>query len=64
MHVGQDRLAMLVPPPPGVTREAVLALEQRSLDRWWDAIRPPRIERDAPALRKKRMRLETPRALD
>jgi hypothetical protein len=59
-----DRLAVLVPPPAGVTREAVLALDQRALDRWWDAIRPPRIERDAPADKKKRLRLETPRALD
>ena len=59
-----DRLVVLEPPPAGVTREAVLALEQRALDRWWDAIRPPRIERDSPAPKKKRLRLETPRALD
>jgi hypothetical protein len=59
-----DRLAALVPPPPGVTRAAVLALDQRAIDRWWDAIRPPRIERDSPAVKKKRLRLETPRALD
>jgi hypothetical protein len=59
-----DRLAVLVPPPAGVAREAVLALDQRALDRWWDAIRPPRIERDSPAPKKKRLRLETRRALD
>jgi hypothetical protein len=53
-----DRLAMLVPPPPGVTREAVLALEQRALDRWWDTIRPPRIEREGQAPKKKRVRLD------
>ena len=59
-----DRLAALVPPPPGVTREAVLALDRRAIDRWWDAIRPPRLERDGQAPKKKRVRLETPRALD
>jgi anti-sigma factor RsiW len=59
-----DRLAALVPPPPGVTREAVLALERRAIDRWWDAIRPPRIEREGGSPKKKRVRLETPRALD
>jgi hypothetical protein len=53
-----DRLAALVPPPPGVTREAVLALEQRALDRWWDTIRPPRIEREGEAPKKKRIRLD------
>jgi hypothetical protein len=29
-----DRLAALSPPPDGVTREAVLALDPRALDRW------------------------------
>ncbi len=51
-----DRLALLVPPPPGVTREAVLALDQRALDRWWDTIRPPRLERETgPGKKKKRL---------
>ena len=48
-----DRLAALVPPPPGVTRDAVLALDQRAIDRWWDTIRPPRLE----AEKKKKLRL-------
>lgn len=30
-----QRLAALVPPPAGVTREGVLALDQTMLDRWW-----------------------------
>ena len=59
-----DRLAALVPPPPGVTREAVLALDRRAIDRWWDTIRPPRLEREGQAPKKKRVRLETPRAID
>jgi hypothetical protein len=33
-----DRLASLVPPPPGVTREAVLRGDRRALDMWWDAL--------------------------
>jgi hypothetical protein len=33
-----DRLAELVPPPPGVTRAAVLAGDPRALDAWWDAL--------------------------
>ncbi len=33
-----DRLAMLVPMPPGVTREAVLRGERRALDAWWDSL--------------------------
>ena len=33
-----ERLAALSPPPPGVTRAAVLAGNRRALDRWWDAI--------------------------
>jgi len=53
-----DRLAALVPPPPGVTREAVLALDRRAIDRWWDAIRPPRLEREGQAPKKKRFALD------
>lgn len=33
-----DRLASLVPPPPGVTRDAVLARDRRALDAWWNAL--------------------------
>jgi hypothetical protein len=33
-----DRLAALVPPPGGVTRDAVLAGDRRALDAWWDAL--------------------------
>jgi glucose/arabinose dehydrogenase/anti-sigma factor RsiW len=43
-----DRLVALVPPPPGVTRAGVLALDRRMINRWWDELVPPRIERDAP----------------
>jgi hypothetical protein len=33
-----DRLAVLVPPPEGVTREAVLNRDQGNLDLWWNAL--------------------------
>lgn len=33
-----DRLASLVPPPAGVTREAVLRADRRALDAWWGAL--------------------------
>jgi hypothetical protein len=33
-----DRLAALAPPPSGVTRAKVLAVDRASLDRWWDAL--------------------------
>jgi hypothetical protein len=33
-----DRLAQLSPPPPGVTRSAILAGNQEALERWWNAI--------------------------
>lgn len=33
-----DRLALLAPPPKGVTREAVLARERPALDQWWDTL--------------------------
>jgi hypothetical protein len=32
------RLAALVPPPPGVTREGILGLDQRMLDLWWNEL--------------------------
>src|SRR5262249_14025604 len=31
-------LAARVPPPDGVTREAILGLDRRALDLWWDAL--------------------------
>jgi FecR protein len=33
-----DRFAVLVPPPPGVTRDAVLHLDRTTLDSWWSAL--------------------------
>jgi len=33
-----DRLAVLAPPPQGVTREAVLNGDRRALDQWWDSL--------------------------
>ena len=33
-----ERLAALVPPPSGVTRDGVLALDRNMLDRYWDAL--------------------------
>ena len=35
-----DRLASLVPPPPGVTRDAVLRGDRQALDTWWNAVDP------------------------
>jgi len=49
-----ERLAELVPPPAGVEREAVLRLEPRALDTYWNwlphsvwlkGLKPPRVER-------------------
>jgi hypothetical protein len=33
-----ERMAELTPPPPGVTREGILALDQRMLDSWKDKL--------------------------
>jgi hypothetical protein len=33
-----DRMAALVPPPPGVTREGVLLGDRSMLDQWWDQL--------------------------
>ncbi len=33
-----DRMAALVPPPPGVTREGLLAGDRRMLDLWWNQL--------------------------
>ena len=34
-----DALAARVPPPAGVTRDRVIALDRSALDQWWDALR-------------------------
>src|SRR5277367_4231452 len=33
-----DRLAALVPPPSGVTRDGILRLDQKMLDLWWNQL--------------------------
>jgi hypothetical protein len=33
-----DRLAVLVPPPAGVTRDGILRLDQNMLDLWWNQL--------------------------
>jgi hypothetical protein len=33
-----DRLAVLVPPPSGVTRDGILQLDQQMLDLWWNQL--------------------------
>ena len=33
-----DRLAALAPPPPGVTRDAILQGDRGALELWWDAL--------------------------
>lgn len=33
-----DRLAMLAPPPPGVTRDGIRAGDRTMLDAWWDGL--------------------------
>ena len=33
-----DRLATLVPPPSGVTREGILQFDQKMLDAWWNQL--------------------------
>jgi len=33
-----DRFAALVPPPSGVTREGIQALDREMLDRWWNSL--------------------------
>jgi len=33
-----DRLAALIPPPPGVTREGILRLDRGMMDTWWNAL--------------------------
>lgn len=43
-----ERLAALAPPPRGVTRAGALALDTRMLNRWWDDLVPPRLEKLKP----------------
>ena len=33
-----DRMAAIVPPPQGVTRDAVLNGDRQAIDRWWDSL--------------------------
>jgi len=33
-----DRMAALAPPPPGVSRDAVLRGDRAALHRWWDTL--------------------------
>ncbi len=33
-----DRMAALVPPPAGVTRDGILRLDQKMLDQWWNQL--------------------------
>jgi hypothetical protein len=33
-----DRLAVLAPPPPTVTREGILRLDRQMLDTWWNSL--------------------------
>ena len=33
-----DRLALLAPPPDGVTRERVLRGDHAAIDQWWDSL--------------------------
>ncbi|MBI4477453.1 MAG: hypothetical protein HY654_09785 [Acidobacteria bacterium] len=33
-----DRMAALVRPPPGVTRDGILRLDRSMIDHWWDAL--------------------------
>ena len=43
-----DRLAELAPPPARVTRDGILALDATMIERWWDRIAPPRLEKFDP----------------
>jgi len=47
-----ERLAALVPPPPGVTREAVARREDRALELWRGALEIPWFQKDVPWWRK------------
>ncbi|MCA1559304.1 MAG: hypothetical protein LC804_03195, partial [Acidobacteria bacterium] len=33
-----DRMAVLAPPPTGVTRDAVLRGDRAAIARWWDSL--------------------------
>src|SRR5262249_23605551 len=35
-----DRLSQLKPPPEGITRTGILALDRGMLDSWWNEMRP------------------------
>jgi hypothetical protein len=47
-----SRLAELIPPPPGVTREAIRRREDRALELWRDQLELPWFQKDVPWWRK------------
>lgn len=47
-----DRLSSLVPPPTGVTRDAIARREDRALERWRDQLDLPWFQKDVPWWRK------------
>ncbi len=44
------RLAVLLPPPPGVTRERIVAGDRTAIDRWWEVLALPRPRKVYPRL--------------
>jgi hypothetical protein len=44
------RLAVLLPPPPGVTRDRIVAGDRPAIDRWWEALALPRPRKIYPRL--------------
>ena len=45
-----DRLAVFLPPPPGVTRERVVSGDNGAVDRWWEELALPRPRKLYPRL--------------
>jgi hypothetical protein len=46
-----ERMVELAPPPPGVTREGVLALDQQMLDSWKDKLEPSWSDYSSPTMK-------------
>ncbi len=44
------RLAVLLPPPPGVTRDEIVRGDRSAIDRWWEALALPRPRKVYPRL--------------
>jgi hypothetical protein len=44
------RLAVLLPPPPGVTRDEIVGGDRAAIDRWWEALALPRPRKVYPRL--------------